>query len=80
MKKWYHTDDHHSPNLSKASLGNFFHHVLINGGKIGDVWVFDRRYNKSSVFVSVEMTEEQKRDIETDTKFRFRDPPKIDLN
>jgi hypothetical protein len=40
--KWWHSHDHHSPNLSKASLGEFFHAVLRHDVEIGDVWVFNR--------------------------------------
>ena len=77
---WWHTEDHHSPNLSKASMGTFFNAVLSTGAHIGEVWVFNHNYNNSAVYVSVYMTEEMKNTIEANTKFRFRPPPTINLN
>lgn len=77
---WWHTDDHHSPNLSKSSMGTFFNAVLSTGAHIGEVWVFNHNYNNSAVYVSVYMTEDMKNSIETKTKFRFRPPPVINLN
>lgn len=71
--KWFHSDD----QLSKASLGEFFHNVLKVGAYVGEIWVFNRQYNRSGVYVSVFMTPEMKDEIEKTTKFRFRDPPKI---
>jgi len=75
--KWYHTDDYASPNLTKSSLGVFFYEVLKVGGKIGEIWPFNIRHDRSLVLVSVQLTEEMKIDLETRTRFRFRDPPKI---
>lgn len=77
---WWHSDDYHSPNLSKTSLGTFFHHVLKEGGHIGNIWVFDRTYHRSGVYVSVFMTEAMKEKIESETKFKFRLPPKVKFN
>lgn len=78
--KWYHTDDYASPNLSKASLGLFFYEVLKIGGKIGEVWPFSKQYDRSLVLVSVQLTKEMKVDLESRTRFRFRDPPKVVLS
>jgi hypothetical protein len=61
-------------------MGTFFNAVLSVGAHIGEVWVFNRNYNNSAVYVSVYMTEEMKSTIETNTKFRFRPPPVINLN
>ena len=78
--KWYHTDDYNSPNLSKASLGTFFSEVLKSGAYIGEVWPLNVNFSRSTVLVTVFMTEEMKAQIEANTKFKFRDPPKITLN
>lgn len=78
--KWWHSDDYASPNLSKASLGMFFYHVLKVGGHIGEVWPFNHKYERSSVFISVFMTDEMKGQVEAQTKFRFRPPPTIKVN
>lgn len=77
---WWHTEDFNSPNLSKASLGEFFHEVLKIGAEIGSVWVFDRSFNRSSVYVTVFMTEDMKTELETKFRYRFTPPPKITLN
>jgi len=77
---WWHSDDHASPNLSKASMGNFFHHVLLTGAYIGEIWVFNHRYERSAVFVTVFMTESMKEEIESKTRYKFRPPPVISLN
>lgn len=77
---WWHTEDYHSPNLSKSSMGTFFNAVLSVGAHVGDIWVFNHNYNKSAVYVSVYMTEDMKNEIESNTKFRFVPPPKITLN
>lgn len=79
-KRWYHSEDHFSPRLNKSSLGLFMHEVLKAGATIGQVWPFNHKYNTSSVYFTVEMTEEQKNLIESRTKFRFKDPPTIRLN
>lgn len=78
--RWFHSDDHASPNMTKAQLGLFFHEVLKEGGHIGSVWPFNHRYNFSAVYVTVFMTEDMKAAIESRTRFRFRNPPKITLN
>lgn len=74
---WWQTDDYASPNLSKASMGEFFYTVLKEGGYIGEIWPFNENYNRCSVFISVLMTEEMKNNIESKTRFKFRLPPKI---
>lgn len=78
--RWFHSDDYASPNMTKAQLGTFFHHVLKTGAYIGEIWAFNHNYNFSAVYVSVFMTEEMKNQIESETKFRFRVPPKLSLN
>ena len=78
--RWFHSHDHHSPNLSKTSLGEFFTVVLSAGAYIGEIWPFNHRFYRSGVYVSVFMTEEMKSEIESKTRFRFRDPPKINPN
>lgn len=75
--KWWHSDDYHSPNLSKSSMGLFFNTVLKTGAQIGDIWVFNKNFDRSSVFISVYMTEDMKNEIESKTKFKFKIPPKI---
>ena len=77
---WWHTEDFKSPNLSKASLGEFFYEVLKIGGEIGSVWAFNRHYNRSSVYITVLMTEDMKNELETKFRYRFKPPPKITLN
>ena len=66
-------------NLSKNSLGEFFHAVLHRNVKIGEVWPFSP-VRGGLVLVSVKMTPEIKAEIEATTRFRFREPPKIVLN
>jgi len=78
--RWYHSDDYHSPNLSKASLGSFMVSVLSAGGFIGQVWPFSPKYPRSSVYFTVFMTPEMKDKIEAETKFKFKNPPVITLN
>jgi len=79
-KVWWHSHDHHSPNLSKASLGEFFHAVLSVGADVGQVWAFNHKYPRSSVFISIKATVEQKDQIEAMTRYRFRPPPKVHLS
>lgn len=75
--KWWHTEDHASPNLTKTSLGLFFYHVLKVGAQIGSIWPFNPKYDKSSVFITVFMTDEMMIKLENETKFRFKPPPKV---
>lgn len=77
---WWHTKDYHSPNLSKASLGEFFFEVLKIGAEIGSVWVFNHHHNRSAVYITVLMTKEMKDELETKFKYRFTPPPTISLN
>jgi len=76
---WWHTDDYASPNLTKASMGEFFHVVLSTGAQIGEVWPFNYRYARSMVLVSLFATEAQKAEIESKTRYRLRKPPKVHL-
>lgn len=78
--RWWHTDDHSSPSLSKASLGAFFFVALRAGAQIGEIWAFNRNHPRSPVYVTVFMTQAQKEAIESATPVRFRPPPKISLN
>lgn len=79
-KLYWHTEDSHSPTLSKASLGDFFYTVLSEGAEISSVWPFASKYPRSSVFVVIKATAEQKQKIEDKTKFKFKPPPKIHVN
>lgn len=79
-KKWWHTEDHYSPNLSKASLGEFFFAVLSVGAEVGQVWAFNYRYKRSSVFMTIKATDAQKDEIEKTTRFKFKPPPKVHLS
>lgn len=74
---WWHTEDYHSPNLSKASLGEFFFEVLKIGAEIGTVWVFNRQYNRSVVYITIFMTEDMKKELESKFRYRFVPPPVI---
>lgn len=74
---WWHTDDYASPNLSKASLGEFFLVALSTGAQIGEVWPFNYRYARSLVQVSLFATEAQKAEIEAKTRYRLRKPPVV---
>jgi len=76
---WWHSHDHHSPTLTKASLGLFFHTVLKYNVEIGQIWVFNKNYNRSPVYVSIKMTIETREKIEAETRFKFVSPPKIQL-
>lgn len=77
--RWFHSDDHHSPSMSKASLGEFFFEVIRVGAQIGTVWPFNPQYDRSPVYISVYMTEEMKASLEERTRYRFRDPPTLKL-
>lgn len=74
---WWHTQDYHSPNLSKASLGEFFFEVIKVGAEIGSVWAFNRHYNRSAVYITVFMTEDMKKELESKFRYRFVPPPVI---
>lgn len=80
MKVYWHTEDSYSPNMSRASLGDFFYTVLSEGGEISSVWAFAPKYHRSSVFVVIKATVEQKQRIEDKTKFKFKPPPTIHVN
>lgn len=77
---WWHTDDYASPNLSKSSMGEFFNLVLSKPVQIGSVWVFNPEDKRSPVYISVFMEETTKDEIESQSKYKFRLPPKIRLN
>jgi hypothetical protein len=74
---WWHTQDYHSPNLSKASLGEFFFEVIKVGAEIGTVWAFNRNFNRSAVYITVFMTEDMKNELESKFRYRFVPPPVI---
>lgn len=78
--KWWHTSDHHSPNLTKSSLGEFFHHVIRVGAQIGSIWCMDKNYNRSTVLVTVFMTDKMKEELEESFKYRFKPPTEVCLN
>jgi hypothetical protein len=78
--KWWHSEDHASPSLSKASLGTFLYHVLKTGAHIGSIWPFAPQYNRSPVYFTVFMTDEMKEQIEKETKVKFRPPPIVSFN
>lgn len=78
--RWFHTKDWEGPNLSKASLGRFFHAVLSEGAQLGDVWVMNPKFPRSAIMVSVFMTEEMKAKIESVADVKFKDPPRMQLN
>lgn len=74
--RWFHSDVHHSPSLSKAALGEFFYELLKAGAQIGMISLF--RYKgtaKGTVYVTAFMTDEMKQAVEERTRFKFRDPP-----
>jgi hypothetical protein len=77
---WWHSCDYNSPNLSKNSLGEFFSLVLSYDVLVGEIWVFNRNYHRSAVYVSIFMSKETKEAIEVNSKFRFVSPPKLTLN
>jgi hypothetical protein len=77
---WWHSADRNSPNLSKASLGEFFYHAMKIGAHIGYIWPFAPEYDRCLVKVSVYMTEDMKVKFEPQTKFRFETPPKVHVN
>jgi hypothetical protein len=78
--KWWRTDDYHAPNLSKASLGNFMYLLCKEGAYIGNVWVFNKRFNRSPVYFMVYMTDEMKDRIESQSKVRFAPPQSVKVN
>ena len=78
--KWFHTHDHHMPNNSKASLGEFFHAVISEGAYVGEIFCMSPQYSRGWVQVSVFMTDDMRSNIETKTKFKFTTPPQVHLN
>ena len=79
--KLYHSAEHEgSLGFYKSQLGEFFYEILKRGAHVGEIWVFDPKFRGSWVGVTVMMTPEMKADVEANTKYRFRDPPKISLN
>lgn len=79
-RPWWHSEDHYSPNLSKASLGDFVYNALREGAKIGSIWPLNAKYHRSWVGVTIQATEEQKNNIEAKTKFKFKPPTQVHLN
>lgn len=77
---WWHVDDYHAPNLSKASLGSFCYEALILGIEIGQIWPLNNRFHRSWVGVTIKATITQKELLEAKTKFKFNPPPKLHLN
>lgn len=74
--RWFHSDDHNSPSLSKAALGEFLYSTIKSGAQIGTVWLMKPKWEtKGTVYFTVFMTEEMKQIIESETRFKFRDPP-----
>jgi hypothetical protein len=74
--RWFHSDDHHSPSLSKTALGEFLFATLKSGAQVGSVYLLKPEWEKTGkVFFTVYMTEAMKNEIENLTRFRFRDPP-----
>lgn len=78
--EWWHSDDHASPSLRKSSLGEFFFVVLSEGAHVGYIWPFNHKFSGSGVYVSIYATDAQRQAIEGKTRFRFRRPPKINVN
>jgi hypothetical protein len=79
--RWFHTRDHGGGlNLSKASLGEFVYEMLRRGCQIGSFFCLYNTYPRSWVGASVFMTEQMKDAIEKETRFRFQDPPRVDVN
>lgn len=78
--EWWHSDDYASPNMTKASLGEFFNAVLSEGAHVGEIWPFNHEYSRSAVYVSIYATEAQRQAIEARTRYRFRHSPKIKMN
>lgn len=77
---WWHSADDASPNLSKASMGEFFNVVLSSGAQIGEIWPFNINFPRSLVLVTIYATQEMINEIESKTKFRFVPPPRIGVN
>ena len=79
--QWWTTEDAGGPpNLSHKSLGDFFLYALKLGAQIGQIWPFSAQYPRSTVHVSIFMTEDMKNQFEQETRFRFKKPKKIKLN
>lgn len=75
---WMHCEE--GLNLSKASMSRFIMFCLVNNVEIGDIYVFDRTFPRSSVVVSVRLLPEQFAAFESETKGKLRKPPRINLN
>lgn len=67
-------------SLTKNSLGEFTFAVLSVGGDINSFFVFDHKYPRSAVFISVQLSIAQKEKIESETSYRFDPPPMIALS
>ena len=77
---WWYTVDWEGPNMSKASLGSFMYECISEGAQLGDFFCMNNKFPRSAIQVSLFMTEEMKNNIEARTKFRFKRPPKLQLN
>ncbi|MEZ0212398.1 MAG: hypothetical protein ACAH27_05540 [Xanthobacteraceae bacterium] len=78
--RWYVTRDHGGGlNLSKAALGEFVHEVLRRGGQIGEFFAMNPQWPRSFVQASVLLPPDVKEAMERETRFRFSDPPKVNL-
>ena len=79
--KWFVTADYTSLQLYKTNLGKFFFHAFKIGVQIGEIWVFNKNFDGSPVYVSVFMTEEMRIELENllENKVKFVDPPRIVL-
>lgn len=78
--RWFHTRDYGGGlNLSKTALGEFVFEMLTRGAQIGTFFALAQT-PRAWVGASVFMTEEMKDLIETETRFKFRNPPRVHLN
>lgn len=75
---WMHCEQ--GLNYSKASMSRFVMYCLGNNVEIGDIWVFDSKFPRSAVSVSVRIKPEQFDEFEKETGGKLREPPKISLN
>lgn len=74
--QWWHVDG--GLNLSKASLGLFLYTCLKLGIYTTNYWALNEKYDRSSVFVPIRCTEEQKAELlKAMPKLKLITPPQV---
>jgi len=67
-------------SLSKKVLGEFCFSLMTNGGRLNDLYCFNRNFKRSYVQASIYLPEDNKEKFENETGILLYDPPTIHLN